>query len=433
MEKSVLQPYKNELNPPSSRRIEAHLIDAFLMVIISFLLLMFSHLILDNSSFYKQKEIILTQEMVKCYEIEEEAKIYFFDDNDNHLYQNPRDQEKIFNEYCYKHIVYSFNMNKEAFEKNGINIDGLKDYAPASYEEDNLAYFYVNYVDKYNENNDILDLNGKNVKEYYYDILKKNTYNPLDNGSLWVYNEDLSLPYLNSKYAIDLYKYYQDDDYQAGKSIRNLLASTYQKIWNEEVELLVNSSRFKSHYNIYKENYAQCSYILDGFTVGCYVLSFIIVILLPQFIFKNMQTVGKKLLKICIADNEGYIVTAKQFVFRNICSFVLFFGTMIISYFFSGGLQTGWMYPIFEIAGAGISLFSFMAISAIMACFSFILIFVNKQKRSLQDFICSTRGIDERYIVYDKEEDKIEIKEDNKYLDSSTFSNSERVDLTKKD
>ena len=186
MEKSVLQPYKNELNPPSSRRIEAHLIDAFLIVIISFLLLMFSHLILDNSSFYKQKEIILTQEMVKCYEIEEEAKIYFFDDNDNHLYQNPRDQEKIFNEYCYKHIVYSFNMNKEAFEKNGINIDGLKDYAPASYEEDNLAYFYVNYVDKYNENNDILDLNGKNVKEYYYDILKKNTYNPLDNGSLWV-------------------------------------------------------------------------------------------------------------------------------------------------------------------------------------------------------------------------------------------------------
>lgn len=31
MEKSFLQPYKNELNPPSSRRIEAHLIDAFLM------------------------------------------------------------------------------------------------------------------------------------------------------------------------------------------------------------------------------------------------------------------------------------------------------------------------------------------------------------------------------------------------------------------
>ena len=76
MEKSVLQPYKNELNPPSSRRIEAHLIDAFLIVIISFLLLMLSHLILDNSSFYKQKEIILTQEMVKCYEIEEEAKIF---------------------------------------------------------------------------------------------------------------------------------------------------------------------------------------------------------------------------------------------------------------------------------------------------------------------------------------------------------------------
>ena len=74
MEKSVLQPYKNELNPSSSRRIEAHLIDALLLVIVSFILLILAHLGLSNASFYKDKENILTQEMVKCYEIEEEAK-----------------------------------------------------------------------------------------------------------------------------------------------------------------------------------------------------------------------------------------------------------------------------------------------------------------------------------------------------------------------
>ena len=51
MEKSVLQPYKNELNPSSSRRIEAHLIDALLLVIVSFILLIFAHLGLSNDSF----------------------------------------------------------------------------------------------------------------------------------------------------------------------------------------------------------------------------------------------------------------------------------------------------------------------------------------------------------------------------------------------
>ena len=180
MEKSVLQPYKNELNPSSSRRIEAHLIDALLLVIVSFILLIFTHLGLSNASFYKDKENILTQE----------TKIYFFDNNENHLYQNPRDQEEIFKEYCYKHLLYSFNMNSDEFVKNGISIDNPNNYLPASYEEDNLAYFYVNYVDKYNENNDILDLNNLNVKQYYYEVLKKNTYNPLDNSSMWIYDEE---------------------------------------------------------------------------------------------------------------------------------------------------------------------------------------------------------------------------------------------------
>lgn len=434
MEKSVLQPYKNELNPSSSRRIEAHLIDALLLVIVSFILLIFTHLGLSNASFYKDKENMLTQEMVKCYEIEEEAKIYFFDNNENHLYQNPRDQEEIFKEYCYKHLLYSFNMNSDEFVKNGISIDNPNNYLPASYEEDNLAYFYVNYVDKYNENNDILNLNNLNVKQYYYEVLKKNTYNPLDNSSMWIYDEEnYSLPYLNPQHAIDLYKYFQNNEYQAGKSIRNLLASSYQKIWNEEVSLLVNSSRFKNHYEIYKENYAQCSYILDGFVCLSYVVSFALVVLLPQFFFKNMKTIGKKVMQICIADNEGYQVTTKQFIFRNLCSFILFFGIMIVSCFFSGGLQTGWMYPIFEIGGAGISLFSFMAISAIMAFVSFILIFVNKQKKSIQDILCGTKGVDERYIIEERKQEISEEVIENKYLDSSTFSNPERVDLTKKD
>ena len=58
MEKSVLQPYKNELNPSSSRRIEAHLIDALLLVIVSFILLIFAHLGLSNASFsFKAKQI----------------------------------------------------------------------------------------------------------------------------------------------------------------------------------------------------------------------------------------------------------------------------------------------------------------------------------------------------------------------------------------
>ena len=74
-----------------------------------------------------------------------------------------------------------------------------------------------------------------------------------------------------------------------------------------------------------------------------------------------------------------------------------------------------------------------MAISAIMAFVSFILIFVNKQKKSIQDILCGTKGVDERYIMEERKKEISEEVIENKYLDSSTFSNPERVDLTKKD
>lgn len=442
MEKSSLRPYKDEMNPTASKRIFAHLIDALFSMVVSFLLLLCSRLILQNASFYKDKENIVTTEMVRCYEIEEEAKIYYFKDNENHLYQNPIDQEEIFNDYCKMHLAYSYSKNISEFEKNGITSKDFQGVSPATYETDGLAYFYSGYVEKYNNDNEILDLKGKTGKQYYYDVLKRYTYNPTDGTSLWVYDErEYTLPYLNGSNAIDLFRYFQNDDYQAGKSVRNLLAASYQRIWNDEVDLLVNSERFREHYDVYKENYAACSYILDGFTVGSYALSFFLIFVLPTLIMKHGKTLGKKFMKIRLGDLEGYEATTFQLLSRHVISFFLFFCSMIIPCFLSGGLKSGWMYPLFQIGTAGISLFSFMAFSFVLLLVSFVFVFVTKQKRSLQDFLCHTKAYDESYMkeetdTEEKGESHDEPKEESEeknYLDSSTFSNPERADLTKKD
>ncbi len=443
MEKSSLRPYKDEINPPASKRIFAHLIDALFSMVLSFLLLLCSRLILQNASFYKEKEALVTQEMVRCYEIEEEAKIYYFKDNENHLYQNPIDQEEIFNDYAKMHLAYSFSKNPQEFEKNGITAKDFVGVSQASYENDGLAYFYATYVENYNQENDLVDLNGKTGKQYYYEVLKKYTYNPTDGSSLWVYDEtDYSLPYLQASSAVDLFRYYENDDYQAGKSVRNLLAASYQKIWNEEVDHLVNSKRFKEHYDIYKENYATCSYLLDIFTIVSYLLSFFLIYVLPTLLMKHGKTLGKKFMKIRLGDKDGYEMTKMQSICRSLISFFLFFCSMIIPCFFSGGLKSGWMYPLFQIGTAGISLFTFMAISFLFALLSFILVFATKDKRSLQDLFCHTKAYDESYMKVETEKpvdndesgkDEMKKPEEKTYLDSSTFSNPERADLTKKD
>ena len=95
-----LQPYKNELPASSGRRVSAYCIDAVLLIVVSFLLMLISFGVLNNASFYKEKENKVNEEMIACYEIEESAKIYEFVDNENHKYQTPRDQELTFKDYC---------------------------------------------------------------------------------------------------------------------------------------------------------------------------------------------------------------------------------------------------------------------------------------------------------------------------------------------
>ena len=441
--KSNLQPYKNEFPATPGRRIGSFLIDAVLFIVVSFICLMASLEILNHSSFYKDKEKIVRDEMVACYEIEEEAKIYEFINNEDHLYSAPRDQELIFKDYCYMHILYSYEKNPTPFIQENVEdlVKGIKTVSMASYETDTLAYFYDTYVANNNtygdKENDIVDMQGKSPKEYFYQVYKDKAVNL----EMWVFDmENFTLPYLKGEDAVKLLKRIETN-YEAGVQTYNYLRVNYNNVWEQEVSELIASSRFQEHYQVYKENYAKCSVIVDVTSVIVYVLSFFLVIVLPQIIFHNAQTVGKRLMKVQVVDVEGYEALDHQIVVRDVISFIMLFGIMIITCFFGGGLNTGWMYPIFEIAGAGFSLFSFMAIATIIAFISMMMMFVTKRKMGLQDRVSGTYCIDLRYFdpnqnkIEDekKEEEKDDRGETATYFDSSSFDNKERKDLTKND
>lgn len=442
--KRNLQPYKNELPVPPGRRIGAFLLDAVLFIVVSFICLMVSLAILNHASFYKDKEKRVQDEMVACYEIEEEAKIYEFVDNKDHLYSQPRDQELIFKDWCYMHILYSYEKDPTPFiQENMVDIvKRITSLPVASYDTDTLAYFYVNYAANNNHyngtENDIVDMKGMNPKEYYYYVLENHIAGTRD---LWNWDkENYTLPYLKGEEAVLLLKRIETN-YDAGVQTYNFLRVTYNNVWEQEVSELIASSRFQEHYQVYKENYAKCSIIVDVTSFIVYCISFFLVIILPQLIFHNAQTVGKRLMKVQVVDVEGYETLTHQIVVRDIMSFIMLFGIMIITCFFGGGLNTGWMYPIFEIAGAGFSLFSFMAIAVIISFISMMMMFVTKRKMGLQDRVSGTYCIDLRYFDPNQteidEEKKDEEKDDRGetaiYFDSSSFDNKERKDLTKKD
>lgn len=425
MKETILQKYKEDIPVNGLRRGGAFLLDFLIFVIVSFLFILIGTSILNSTSFYSERIEILNSSMLECYKIEEEAKIYEFIGEGDEKYKHPRSQEEIFEEYCLRHILYSYNMDPEPFNKYNVEIKNPNNLEPASYQNDNLAYFYVEYVPLHNENNNIVDYQGDDPKLFFYKQFKNNSVDL----SMWVFDEEnYELPYLDGYFAIDLYKYlFENDDHQAGLTNYNLLAVSYQKLWEQEVEQLINSKNFNAHYQIYKENYATLSYIVDAVCFISYLLTFSLVWLLPQFIFKDGQTFGKRILNIRVIDKEGYPLMVRQKIIRNVISFFLLYGIMMVPCFLAGGLNSGWMYPLFEINGIGFSPFTFMAIFMIIDIVSFVIILGSRKKVGFDDMIADTICIDYRYHVDVIESKKIIIDENKKNKQKETIDTNKKI------
>lgn len=445
-----LAKYKNDTLVSVTRRFCAIAIDALILIVISFCAIIGSYAIVENLDSYKNSLNTLNAEMIECYELQEEARVYEYIGEGDGRFSNPRQQVDIFEDYCLSHILYSKEKDPQPFETYKVNVENPKNLPVASYEVDNLAYFFVGFIPEYNnykdKDCDIYEYQGDPRLAYYNEYKKEAVL-----SIMWVFNEEtLELPYLKGGDAVDLYKYlFIDKSHQAGLTMYNYLSVNFQRLWRIECDLLINSQRYLDHFDTYQQSYANCSYIIDLTIFIDYIISFAIVLVLPQIIFKNCKTFGKKIMKISVVDKRGYELQIWQIIIRNIFLFIVMFGALVASCFLAGGTGSGWMYPLFEIAGAGISLFAIMAIVFIIGIISFVISIFTPKKSAIHDFACKTMCIDDRYHATENEsyslkkeiEDK-EIKKEKfidieaetpKYFDSSYFNNAEREDLNKKD
>ncbi len=379
--------YRDDPRANPLRRMVAYLLDALFFSVVAFGLIMLLSLILLKLPAYKEKEDIVNEKMKACYRIEEEAKIYRFRGEGDDRFSHPVELEDLFYEYCMAHILYSYSVDPKPFETYGVIPE--TEYPAASYDTDRLAYFYTRYCAVH----DVVDYGGMSPELYFYKVLKD--LSPVTD--MWVFDEENhTLPYLDGYYAVDLYKYLKDDSHQSGVTNYNKLAVAYRDIWEEQVRELIASPEFQKEYVVYKENYAACAYMVDILILIAFLLTYLLVWLLPQFIQGDMRTLGKRIMHIRVVDCEGYRALRWEKILSNFLSAFGMLGIMIIPCYFAIGLNSGWMYPLFEISGIGVSPFSIMGILILISVVSGIASFFGADKRSLVDRICSTMQIDDR-------------------------------------
>lgn len=445
MGKEYASKYRNEGPLPISRRLYSSLVDSLIMIVVSFCLLLLSASITSSTPYYKEQNEIINTRRNEIYALEEETKLFEFNKNDDGTsnYNNIIDQNTIFKKYIYSHVLYSYNQYKEEWDNKYVKESDdpysiQKDYKvePASFSNDYLGYFFVEYASKYNQDNNLFTLEkGETYISHFKNVLRNNS-----KGSEWEYFEENDrLPCLKMDYAYTLYRYtFFDEGGQTGLNSYNYLISQYQGVYNEATSTLFQSSRYQAIYNEYKEAYGNCSKIVSLFSFISYIAAFLLAYLLPILIFKRGQTIGIFLFHGALVHKEGLEISKGQVLLRSIYSFFSFFPIMLFSCYLAGGLNSGWMYPLFSIGGSGISLFNITVISFIFPLANLIALIVNKQRRGLSELISKTMVIDTKYFetapeaVIVKKETKEEKGEtslvavDKPYFDSSCFDNKER-------
>ena len=437
--------YRNEGYLSVSKRLTAGFVDSMLLILLSFGLMIASSEIAMATPSYAEKIEVINSSRTALYELQEETRLYEYplDQEGNKDYSTPVSQNKIFEKYCYENILLTYSLCKEEWDLTYTLGDDdptaqaeLASYSPSTYETDRLAYFYVTYASTHNENENLFALQeGETYVSHYKTILRNASA-----GAEWDYFlGDETLPALSMDFAHRLYRYLVfSEGGQDGLNAYNFLITQYQTLFNDAGKILYRSDAYQAIYQTYFAAYGECSRIVSLFSFLSYVVSFLLLILLPSLLFKNGETLGLFLRKAALLHQDRLEVSKGQVLLRDLATFFTLFPTILVSCYFAGGFNSGWMYPLFSIGGAGVSLFNIALISLVFPLVNLLMALIRKDKRGFTELLSNTILIDRSYYVDHRlEADEAKEKEAQEktstpvsaevpYFDSSCFDNTER-------
>lgn len=434
-----LSPYYQDEKAFGTRRFFASLFDALIMVVLLTVISILTTMIMGNIPSYVGKIDTINHERIECYKIEEEARIYRFVDNENGEYETPMSMELIFKEYALSEILLSYEKNPNDFARYNVVPENSLNVGLASYENNSLSYFFVTYATTYNNYNnqqtDVYNFNGEDPRFSYIKELK----NASPKSDYWVIDEKtLAYPYLNGVFAVDLYRYLfgGETSYQTGLTNYNYLAQAYKNLWQKEANYLLNSTRFTSHYDVYRDTYVECSRWLIVATLIAYLMTFFLAIFIPVLINRDGQSLGMLILKLKALSTSNEVISIPQKCLRLLVYLFSFLPVIPVATFFSGGAESGLYYPLMVINNIGISIIHITFFLVVLSIVSLLFIASRQDKRGLADLASKTRVVDIRLHSDFKDDEPSHEKTDLEKLreendqkntfDSSRFNNTER-------
>lgn len=364
-----------------SRKVWSSFIDGLLLLIVGAILTFtagFSAL-RNNETFAKYNNQCFDN-IKEMYKIQDDAKLQIIINEENTKVLSPAD---YFDEYIIKQINLSYLNFKEDFTAQGITLN-VNDDNYSTVENDNLAYYFINY--KINNNINIDDYKEMSPLNYFKEeIFFKNI------NKEYFIDQENTLPIIKSDVAIKLYNHYSDIEHN--KDLYYEFSDAVLKIRNIGLNDLKTFDAFDNHYELYSEAYNMMSKYNDITLIIVYAISFVIIILLPSIITKDNITLGKLLTRTRTIHNEGYKMNKLKVGLTCLLSFIVNAFIIIFISLFSFGFEN-LTYSLFKIGTLNISFLFILLMSFAFMIINFIVIIALANHRSLIDVITNTKQMD---------------------------------------
>lgn len=274
--------------------------------------------------------------------------------------------------------------------------DNVKQYGIGDRENDNLAYFYLNYVPAHPELN-IVDFGEKTPSEFLINLYEE-VYG--DQFKILFSVTDYELPVLNTQAAYFMFHYLyntdKDDMFQKGLEYYQTYEQGYTYMLEyAEKSVYTSEPYYTEHYLVYQNNAITKARCINITMLICIVIGSFIGVMIPKFLFKDETTIGRKLsgLGVITIDNEK--LPKWIYVVKSIITSIFYFAVSLIIYAFFYGFRV-LSFPIYPDVAISFGLIILILIIIAIINSSFSLFTHNKQ--TLLDIIFRSKVVDLKFL-----------------------------------
>ena len=378
---------KKKYNPSIAnlwRRIGAYFADVVFFIIISFSLYSFALFPLtkaitryDNYSAQANDAYESTKVMLK------ESKLLFYDADGN---------EVPLNNTFLTDLTYFLN-------------DDFKD-EQGVYKE-HFSYFYLEYVSKkvtYDNKQQIFDIDWVNQNVFISYDENKIIFESPTPGEIVTLKADAKT---------NLYAYKQNDINAKSQEYYDNFARIMQKAWDSASDKLIASDQYSVFANKYQANSTKIMYIFSISSIITYTVLFFLYFLLVPSLFKQRQTLAKKVLNIGVFDSLNKPISFKILLLRSILLYIFnFYLVMFVPFFILG--PDVLVMPLFSFGKTTFFLFTLALITLVFSIVSGIIMASNINHQSIHDMILKTYVLNENPNEIDPETGEPKVYEEDR-------------------